>query len=66
METAESHRVVTFPPSKDSWLSPERMDYLTKALQALFFLLALPYLFARLIRNPPQTLAGATQVHAAA
>jgi hypothetical protein len=59
-------KAVTFPPGKNSWTSPERVDYVAKFLQALFFLLALPYLFVRLIRNPPGTLQGATSIHAAA
>lgn len=62
----EERKAVTFPPGKDSWTSPERVDYAAKFLQVLFYLLALPYLFVRLVRNPPATLQGATSIHAAA
>lgn len=65
-DTDTEHRTVTFPPSKDSWISPERIDYMNKLLQTMFFVLALPYLFLRLVTKPGATFAGATSVHAAA
>lgn len=66
MEPEEStHKTVTFPPGKNSWLSPERVDYMSKLAQAIFLLMAFPYLFVRLVTKPAATFAGATTVHAA-
>lgn len=65
-EEHTTKRTVTFPPSDNSWLSPKRVDYLSKLLQVFFLALALPYLFVRFVRNTTGTLAGATSIHAAA
>lgn len=59
-------RTVTFPPAKTSLISPERVDYMAKLFQVLFFALSLPYLFYRLMTSTRGTLQGATAIHAAA
>lgn len=57
---------MNFPPDDESLLAPDRVKYVGNLLQALFLLLALPYLVLSLLRHPAFTMKGATVKHAAA
>lgn len=56
---------MVFPPDDDSMFATDRVDYVGKFLQALFLLLALPYLMLSLAKHPGFTMRGATLTHAA-
>jgi len=49
-------RTVAFPPGRDSWLSPERVAYISKFAEMLFFIIGIPWLLIRFFTKPLDTM----------
>lgn len=49
-------RTVCFPPGRESWFSPERVEYISRFAEALFFLIGIPWLLLRLFTKPMDTM----------
>lgn len=59
MDNDATRHEVTFPPNKDSWWSPERVEYMRNLLSVITLFLAFPYIIVKIIRNPGKVATGA-------